>query len=189
MLVSKIQLLACMPRIGERLEIFHEPLNIALERFKIASYQQLIHFLPNAAHESGCFRFMHELASGAAYDTRTDLGNTPEIDGDGEKYKGRGIFQCTGLTVYRELSEYFDEDFVNHPELLEQPEWACKSAGWFWQEFKQLGKVADSPDAQLRYYKQHPYKKFEWIVLRINGGQNGIESRRYYFELAKKALA
>ena len=40
---------------------------------------RLIHFLAQLAHESGNFRYMEEIASGAAYEGRKDLGNTQSI--------------------------------------------------------------------------------------------------------------
>jgi putative chitinase len=36
----------------------------------------LLTLLPSLAHESGNFRYMEEIASGAAYEGRKDLGNT-----------------------------------------------------------------------------------------------------------------
>ena len=48
--------------------------------------------------ESAHFKTMEEYASGDAYDTRTDLGNTPQRDGDGRLNKGAGLIQRTGHT-------------------------------------------------------------------------------------------
>ena len=75
--------------------------------FEIVTPMRMAHFLAQILHESGCFKYVKELASGKAYDTGKKalmLGNTPEADGDGQRY----------------------------PELLEQPGWAVKSAMWFW---------------------------------------------------------
>lgn len=52
--------------------------------------------LGQCAVESDHFKVMEEYASGDAYDTRTDLGNTPEKDGDGRLNKGSGLIQRTG---------------------------------------------------------------------------------------------
>jgi len=45
-------------------------------------------FLAQLLHESGDFKWMEEIASGAAYEGRKDLGNTQK--GDGKRFKGRG---------------------------------------------------------------------------------------------------
>ena len=54
------------------------------------------------------------------YDTGTlakRLGNTPEADGDGQKYKGRGYVQITGLANYKFFSKITGKDLVNNPDL------------------------------------------------------------------------
>lgn len=54
------------------------------------------------------------------YDRRTDLGNTPEIDGDGELFKGRGYVQITGRNNYRKYGiegapwRALEPDFAAH---------------------------------------------------------------------------
>ena len=88
-------------------------------------------FIAQLLHESGNFKYVKELASGDAYDTRTDLGNTPEKDGDGRKFKGRGLIQITGKFNYQALSKDFKIDLIKNPELLETPDLAVRSACWF----------------------------------------------------------
>jgi len=72
-----------------------------------------------------------EIASGAAYEYRKDLGNI--YPGDGVKFKGRGLIQITGRSNYTAAAKALGIDCINHPELLEQPEWAVKSACWWWE--------------------------------------------------------
>src|SRR5690349_12430119 len=55
-------------------------------------------FLAQACLETDYFKTLQEYASGVAYEGRKDLGNT--YTGDGKKFKGRGIFQCTGRANY-----------------------------------------------------------------------------------------
>lgn len=148
------------------LSAFVEPLNYTIELYSINTPTRLTYFISQICHESGSFRYTEEIASGDAYDTRVDLGNTPQIDGDGRLYKGRGLIQLTGKNNYKKLSIHFKEDFIFNPGLLKQPAWACKSAGWFWS-MKKLNKVADDGD-------------FLMVTYLINGGFNGLEDRLKY---------
>lgn len=126
-------------------------------------------FLAQVAHESGEFRYLKEIASGSAYEGRVDLGNTEQ--GDGIKYKGRGLIQITGRANYQLISNDFSVDFIGSPELLETPEYATRSAGWFWDR-KKLNRLADIGD-------------FVTITKRINGGTNGLIDREMYWNKAK----
>lgn len=53
------------------------------------------------------------------YDTgrlARNLGNTPEADGDGFKFRGRGFVQITGFENYKRASEKLNIDFISNPE-------------------------------------------------------------------------
>ena len=134
------------------------------------------------AHESAELRYTREIDSGSAYDTgklAERLGNTPEADGDGQRYKGRGLIQITGRFNYRQASLELFKDattLLEHPELLEQPELAARSAAWFWWS-NGLNTVADCPNS------------FQTITRRINGGLNGYAQRVAYFSAAQGVLA
>jgi putative chitinase len=150
-----------------------------MEIYEINTPQRQAAFLAQLAHESGEFKYMRELASGAAYDTgplAKKLGNTPEEDGDGEKYKGRGPIQITGHDNYQKcsMSIYGDERLLDHPELLEQPFDGCMAAGWFWSTYG-LNALADQFD-------------FNGITRRINGGENGKADREAYYKRAVAVL-
>jgi putative chitinase len=71
------------------------------------------------------------------------LGNGPFGNGNGWRYRGRGIIQITGLTNYRQFSEYSGIDAVGNPDILANPEGAVVSAFWYWKS-KGLNKFADS---------------------------------------------
>ena len=67
------------------------------------------------------------------------LGNTQE--GDGWRYRGRGIIQITGRKIYTEFNEYAHEmklvddevNFVDNPELVaENKAYALMSAAYYW---------------------------------------------------------
>jgi putative chitinase len=119
---------------------FAPVLNELLPIWNVASYLRACHFLAQILHESNGLRAVEEYASGVAYEGRKDLGNTQP--GWGIRYKGRGLIQLTGRTNYAALTKRFNVDFVNNPELLEQPQWAVGSALWYWQT-RNLNVYAD----------------------------------------------
>lgn len=144
-------------------------------------------FVAQLAHESGAFNYVREIASGAAYEGRADLGNTEP--GDGKKFRGRGLIQITGRNNYKNCSIFLfgDNRLLDNPEILEQPEFAIKSAVWFW-DYKALSNIMNKPDGWVHVFKGKNYDAFEWVTLRINGGQNGIEERKKYYQRALSVL-
>lgn len=129
-------------------------------------------FISQVGYESGQFKYVKEVASGKEYERRLDLGNSDS--GDGIKYKGRGLIQITGKNNYIQLMMVLGIDCVEHPELLELPENACKSACWFWS-YKNLNQLAD-------------VDSFDSITKKINGGYNGLQDRYALYLKAKKVL-
>ena len=179
-MITLDQLRAIMPTAGIRAETFLTPLNRAMAEFDITTPARQAAFLAQIGHESGSLRYVRELASGAAYDTgrlAARLGNTLEDDGDGERYRGRGLIQITGTANYRDCSAALFGDprhLLDHPELLELPDAAARSAAWFWSA-KGLNELADAGD-------------FLRITKRINGGTNGIEDRHAFYTRAQLVL-
>lgn len=156
------------------LEKYVEPLNAAMNQYEIsANPARETHFLAQVAHESGGFNYVRELATGDAYEGRQDLGNTEE--GDGRRYKGRGLIQITGRANYKACGDALGQDFVNNPEALEEPVYAALSAAWFWDS-RHLNEFADRGDIRS-------------ITKRINGGLNGFQDRQSYLALAQERLA
>jgi putative chitinase len=63
------------------------------------------------------------------YDTgrlAIQLGNTPDADGDGYLYRGRGYVQLTGRRNYQVIGDLLDIDLINHPDLALQADIAGK---------------------------------------------------------------
>lgn len=182
------QLLAIMPNArsyiaknknfaGYSLESIVLRMNKYAKEFGIDSPQRWAHYLAQIAHESMELRYSEEIASGKAYDTgklAITLGNTPDADGDGQKFKGRGLIQLTGRANYEAYKKYCGFDVVKQPELLAMPVGAIRSSMWFWKT-KGLNELADRNELTA-------------ITKRINGGTNGIEDRRKYLARAKRVL-
>jgi len=167
-MISRERILAIMPN-AQHLDKILPALIDTCNYYEINTSRRENAFLAQIAHESGEFRYLRELASGAAYEGRADLGNT-EL-GDGIRYKGRGLIQITGRANYQLISNDLGVDFISSPELLEQPQYATESAGWFWDQ-KKLNRLADIGD-------------FVLITKRINGGTNGLLNREEYWNKAK----
>lgn len=157
-------------------------LNRAISTFEINQPKRISAFLAQIGHESAQLRYVRELGSDqylSKYDIGTlaaRLGNTPEADGDGQKYRGRGLIQITGRRNYMACSQalFGDDRLLQQPELLEQPQWASESAAWFWQS-NGLNELADKD-------------QFTTITRRINGGLNGLEDRLQLWARAKAVL-
>lgn len=144
-------------------------------RFGVVTPLQHAHFLAQVAHESGAGRYMEEIASGAAYEGRADLGNTQP--GDGVRFKGRGLIQLTGRTNYARYSSSLYQDYrcMRNPEMLAELPDAALAAGWFWKS-----KGLNAP-AEL--------DNIEAVTRKINGGTNGLEDRKKRLAQAKKLIA
>jgi putative chitinase len=146
--------------------------NKHFETYDINSKLRKCHFLAQAAHETDGFKTLEEYASGAAYEGRKDLGNT--VQGDGRKFKGRGIFQLTGRANYKTFGTKLGYDLVKNPELAETPEVSVLVALEYWKD-RGLNKHADNDDV-------------ETITRRINGGLNGFDDRKLYLARAKQTI-
>lgn len=130
------------------------------------------HYLAQLLHESGSFKYDREIASGAAYEGRKDLGNTQK--GDGRKYKGRGPIQITGRANYREFTKWargtIDPDapnFETNPEAVNTGVWEGLGPIWYWTT-RNLNRLADDNNLLA-------------ITQRINGGRNGLDDRISYY--------
>ncbi len=58
------------------------------------------------------------------------LGNTPEADGDGQLYAGRGLPQMTGRANYTKASKALGIDLVKYPDRVLEPEIAVRVMIW-----------------------------------------------------------
>jgi putative chitinase len=141
----------------------------AMHDFGITTRRRAAMFIAQLCHESLQFHYREELASGAAYEGRRDLGNTHP--GDGRRFKGRTYIQITGRANYAAVSRALHTDFIGHPAKLAEQRYACLGAAWWWKTHG-CNELADSGD-------------FLAVTRRINGGTNGLADRQAYYRRAR----
>lgn len=184
-MITSVQLRHIMPNaLSSNIDKYLPYLNELMPLFGINSALRVQHFLAQVAHESGSLRYNTEIASGKAYDTgklAVALGNTPQADGDGQKYKGRGLIQLTGTNNYRAFNNFVHEtlketeiDFLKTPEKAAEPRYAVMTACWFFQKSGCLA-LADKDNVIS-------------VTKRVNGGTNGLESRKIFLKRAKEVI-
>ena len=120
------------------------------------------------------------------YDTGTlakRLGNTPEADGDGQKYKGRGYVQITGLANYKFFSKITGKDLVKNPDLALDAEVSAHimTHGMLNGSFTGVGFRRKRPVSR---YNIHQYTKARNI---INGTDRATEIAQFAM-IFEKAL-
>ena len=174
-----------------------------MDYYEIQSQHRIAGFLAQVIHESGGFTLIKENLNYSADGLRKTFGkyfrtielanqyarkpemianrvyanrmhNGDEASGDGYRFCGRGLIQITGRENYTNLAEALEMSLEDCVSYLETPEGACSSAGWFW-DTNQLNDYCDSGD-------------FIMLTKRINGGTNGLEDRRHYYDLAISLL-
>lgn len=169
-----------------------QPLNDTFDKYQINTPTRQAAFIGQCGHESNNFKTLEEnlhysakglmatwpsrfpdaataekyannpeMIANKVYGGRADLGNTEE--GDGWRFHGRGVIQLTGRSNYTVCGDALGQPLTSEPGLLLEPEWACLSAGWFWNK-KGLNGLADAED-------------WNTMTKRINGGTLGLDDR------------
>lgn len=147
-----------------------------LETYHIDTPNRKAMFLAQCLHETGGFKFLKEIWGPTKwqklYEGHVGLGNTQP--GDGKKFLGRGLIQCTGRSNYQAFADWCkDQTIMDKPELLEEMGYALLSAIWYWEK-NNLNRFADQND-------------IEKCTRTVNGKQMlGLEERRKYYELGKQ---
>jgi len=90
------------------------------------------------------------------------LGNTEE--GDGWRFRGRGLKQLTGRNNYTAFAKDFDMTAEEAAKWVETKEGALASALWFWDK-RNLNNIADTGDVAA-------------LTKKINGGDIGLRDRK-----------
>jgi putative chitinase len=159
--------------------LFAQPLALVMRRYNINTPIRQAHFLAQLAHETSGLQDVEEIASGAAYEGRGDLGNTQP--GDGARFKGRGLIQLTGRANYAAFSKHLGKDVLSNPGLVSSdPNIAASAAGWFWT-MRGLNKYADRDDVLTVSVRINGRKR--------NGFPNGFSDRKARLALIKGVMA
>lgn len=95
-------------------------------------------------------------------------------NGDGWKYRGRGLKQITFKDNYINCGIALNLNLVENPDLLLTNSNAARSAGWFWH-FNNCNKFADIND-------------IKGLTRCINGGFNGLQDRLERTKIAQMVL-
>lgn len=156
------------------LELHLPFINDCMKMFEINTTLRKQHFLAQCGHESCSLMYMHEIASGSAYEGRRDLGNI--YPGDGKKFRGHGPIQLTGRLNHQAFFDY-----IGRPELIDTPEilesdlgLAWKASGWFWMS-RNINRAADQDNVVF-------------VTKLVNGGLNGLDDRKQYLSRAKEVI-
>jgi putative chitinase len=178
-----------------------EPLTAAFTRFEINTPERQAAFIGQCAHESANFKTLQENLNYSAkglnatwpsrfpseaeaqpYHRQPEkiankvysgrMGNLE--DGDGWKYRGRGLIQLTGKDNYRLASDALGVDFIADPDLVLTKEYAALTAAWYWNK-RGLNKEADAKD-------------FTGMTKKINGGVIGLADRVAHINTALGVL-
>ena len=145
-------------------------LNTALRLAGCTTVKRAAMFCAQIGEESISLTAPTELASGAEYEGRADLGNTHP--GDGVRFKGRGFIQITGRFNYGELSRWAHAKglvpsatyFIDHPGQLATDKYVWLGPIWYWTVARPMNHLADAGN-------------IEDATRAINGGLNGIADR------------
>ena len=113
-----------------------------------------------------------ELIANMVYSSR--MGNGPPQSGEGWKYRGRGAKQLTGKDNYKRCGEALGVDLLGNPDLLLEPLYAARSAGWFWK-VNNLAPLADEGNIKE-------------MTKKINGGYIGLEARQSLYNKIMSAI-
>jgi putative chitinase len=155
-----------------RINLFYAALDWKMMESGIDTPLRQAHFLAQLAHESAQLVFTEEVASGAAYEGRVDLGNTQP--GDGVRFKGRGLIQLTGRKNYTAYGSARGANYTTDAvarTIASDPWLAVDVSCWFWIEHG-LNYAADLDDVMS-------------VTRTINGGYNGLADRKEKLARAK----
>ena len=134
--------------------------------------------MANLLHESVGFKYMKEIASGEAYNNRSDLGNGPN---DGPKFKGCGPLQVTGRYHFTKFYEWMrDDEGIDDPNILR--------LGTSYVADKYPFSIAINWINRNNLLKICLEEGFDSCCYRINGGWNGYQDRIKRYDTCRKYM-
>jgi predicted chitinase len=129
--------------------------------------------MANLMTESGNFIWMKEIASGDAYEGRSDLGNTQP--GDGRRFKGCGPLQVTGRVHFQQFHDWLKANKgIDDPRILSEGT-AYVADAYSWIQGNHLLDVCLN-------------QGFDACCRRINGGTNGWQSRHAHYQHCQQVM-
>jgi putative chitinase len=135
--------------------------------------------MANLMTESGNFVWMHEIASGAAYEGRSDLGNTQP--GDGPRFRGCGPLQVTGRIHFQQFHDWLKVNRgIDDPRILSEGTAYVADAYPF--------EIAISWIQNNHLLDVCLNQGFDACCRRINGGTNGWESRHANYRHCQEVM-
>lgn len=156
-----------------------------VETFKMDTLAQ-VYFLGQCGHESCGLRYPMEIASGADYEWRADLGNSQK--GDGTKFAGQGFIQVTGRANTQDFADYMASIGQPDPKIMEIGKtynaevYPWTISGNWWRN--------NNMNAMCAARKECTNAQIDEIGARVNGMNrpNGADDRISYTDRAYKML-
>ena len=173
------EIMGCLPRYLD--DGLMDDLARCCEVFEINTPVRLAYFLGQVGEESAGLRYPLEIASGAAYEWRSDLGN--DHPGDGRKFKGAGFIQVTGRAHAQHFSDYMRDHGHYDAHIMEEGSrytgnhYPWSVSGWWWQS-----------NGMNHYCDRRP--DVDRVGQRVNGvyPPRGAAERRAYTDKAFRVL-
>ena len=156
-------------------------LNSALDTFGITAPENIAYFLGQCGAESGGLQYPLEIASGSAYEFRSDIGNIHP--GDGVRFAGTGYIQVTGRYNHQAFSDFLSKIGKGDQNImLIGKSYTCNRYPWsisaFWWKSNGMNE----------FCSRNP--SISAVSTRVNGANpaNGLASRISYSNRAFKIL-
>jgi putative chitinase len=167
-----------------------------LPNFGVNTPKKIAHFLSQIGHESGGLKiavedmdysakrlmvvwpkrfktlekakeYAHNPQKLANFVYANRMGNGNTASGDGFRFRGRGLLQLTGRSMYRGVGQAADLQLEEHPEIAEHADHALQIAGGAWK-FDKVDQLSENASVEA-------YTK------RINGALTNLADRKKRF--------